>query len=52
MPEIEVEGWWTSLRNANSTIISLYADHGTSEQFHSEFKTDCNYSAIHRYILA
>ena len=40
MPEIEVEGWWTSLRNANSTIISLYADHGTSEQFHSEFKTD------------
>ncbi len=21
-------------------IIALYADHGTSEQFHSEFKTD------------
>lgn len=40
IPEIEVEGWWTSLPNANSTIIALYADHGTSEQFHSEFKTD------------
>lgn len=40
IPEIEVEGWWTSLVNANSTIISLYADHGTSEQLHSEFKTD------------
>lgn len=40
LPEIEIEGWWTSLSNAPNTIIALYADHGTSEQFHSEFKTD------------
>jgi Transposase DDE domain group 1 len=38
--DIEVEGWWTSLGNDNQEIIDLYADHGTSEQFHSEFKTD------------
>jgi hypothetical protein len=40
VPEIEIEGWWTSLWFAEETIIALYADHGTSEQFHSEFKTD------------
>ena len=40
VPEITLEGWWTSLWQAEATIISWYADHGTSEQFHSEFKTD------------
>lgn len=40
VPEIEIEGWWTSLWYDEETIIALYADHGTSEQFHSEFKTD------------
>lgn len=38
--DIEIEGWWTSLTLAAKRIIALYADHGTSEQFHSEFKTD------------
>jgi hypothetical protein len=40
VPEIEIEGWWTSLWFDEETIIALYADHGTSEQYHSEFKTD------------
>jgi hypothetical protein len=40
VPEIEIEGWWTSLLFDEQTIIALYADHGTSEQYHSEFKTD------------
>jgi len=40
LPEIEVEGWWTSLDLADRHIIALYEDHGTSEQYHSEFKTD------------
>jgi len=40
VPEIELEGWWTSLDIKEQDIIQLYADHGTSEQFHSEFKTD------------
>ena len=39
-PAITIEGWWTSLSQDESTVIGLYADHGTSEQFHSEFKTD------------
>ncbi len=40
IPEIHLEGWWTSLALDEADIIQLYADHGTSEQFHSEFKTD------------
>lgn len=39
-PLIELEGWWTSLVITDDDAIQLYADHGTSEQFHSEFKTD------------
>ena len=40
VPEIEIEGWWTSLEFDEETLIALYADHGTSEQFHSELKSD------------
>ena len=43
VPQITVEGWWTSLGECecpNAKIIALYCDHATSEQFHSEFKTD------------
>ena len=43
VPEITVEGWWTSLGEvacANEKVIALYCAHATSEQFHSEFKTD------------
>jgi len=39
-PEIEVNTWWTSLPAAPDTVIELYHKHGTSEQFHSEIKTD------------
>lgn len=39
-PDIKLEGWWTSLDLPDAHIIKLYQDHGTSEQFHSEFKTD------------
>jgi hypothetical protein len=43
LPEITVEGWWTSLGEVaceDEKVIALYCDHATSEQFHSEFKTD------------
>jgi hypothetical protein len=40
IPDIEIEGWWASLEFDEETVIGLYADHATSEQFHSEFKTD------------
>jgi hypothetical protein len=39
-PEIEIEGWWTSLEVAMADVIELYKHHGTHEQFHSEIKTD------------
>jgi hypothetical protein len=40
LPEREIEGWWTNLDLPAAQVISLYNDHGTAEQFHSEFKTD------------
>jgi hypothetical protein len=43
VPEIELEGWTTSLGAGQfdaDKIMALYADHGTHEQFHAEFKTD------------
>ena len=39
-PDIEVNTWWTSLKLPAKTVIELYHQHGTSEQFHSEIKTD------------
>jgi len=40
MPELEIEGWLTSLELPAEQIVALYQAHGTHEQFHSEFKTD------------
>ena len=42
-PQIELEGWWTTLdpeQVSAEQVIALYRDHATCEQFHSEFKTD------------
>jgi hypothetical protein len=39
-PEIELEGWWTSLALDDEKVIELYKGHGTCEQYHSEIKTD------------
>lgn len=40
VPEIELEGWWTSLAEPMTEVIGLYQHHGMHEQFHSEIKTD------------
>ncbi|MCP4425938.1 MAG: IS1380 family transposase [Chloroflexi bacterium] len=40
LPEIEVETYWTSLDHDPDIIIEQYHQHGTSEQYHSEIKTD------------
>jgi len=42
LPEYVLEGWTTSLPQAINAgqVIGLYAEHGTHEQFHSEFKSD------------
>lgn len=42
-PNLTLDGWSTSLSAKQfdaKAIVALYADHGTHEQFHSEFKTD------------
>lgn len=41
-PEIEVNTYWTNLPCEAHQVIKLYHDHGTSEQFHSELKSDLN----------
>lgn len=38
--EVEVETWWTSLPDEPEKVVDLYHAHGTSEQFHSEVKSD------------
>jgi hypothetical protein len=40
IPEIEVNTWWSNLPCRPETVVGLYHDHGTSEQFHSELKSD------------
>jgi len=43
VPEVEVNTWWTSLRSGMATpddVIAIYREHGTSEQYHSELKSD------------
>ncbi|GHU63276.1 hypothetical protein FACS189445_6520 [Spirochaetia bacterium] len=39
-PKIEVNTFWTNLDEDAETVIELYHDHATMEQFHSELKTD------------
>lgn len=40
IPEIEVDTYWTNLPCRAETVAGLYHGHGTSEQFHSELKSD------------
>ncbi|NOX65398.1 MAG: IS1380 family transposase [Chlorobi bacterium] len=40
VPDVEVKSYWTNLEDPIDTIIKLYQERGTSEQFHSEIKTD------------
>lgn len=40
VPELEVDTYWTSVACPPEEVIALYHDHGTSEQFHAELKTD------------
>jgi len=40
LPLVGVDGWITSLDLPEDQVIGLYRDHGTSEQFHSEMKSE------------
>ena len=48
LPEYELDGWTTTLppRIDASQVMALYADHGTHEQFHAEFKTDLDLTRL------
>jgi hypothetical protein len=48
LPEYELDGWTTTLPSSLDAekIIALYADHGTHEQFHAEFKTDLDLTRL------
>ncbi|MBE0547508.1 MAG: IS1380 family transposase [Rubrivivax sp.] len=48
VPEYELDGWTTTLPSSMGPeqIIALYADHGTHEQFHAEFKTDLDLTRL------
>jgi len=40
IPELEVNTWWSNLPCRPERVVELYHGHGTSEQFHSELKSD------------
>lgn len=40
MPDITLDGWYTSLKDDGETIAEHYRHHGTHEQYHSEIKSD------------
>jgi len=40
IPQIEVDSFWTSLRDPEAVIIEQYHQHATCEQYHSELKND------------
>ena len=40
IPSVEIDSWWTNLPFPVKECVRLYRDHGTSEQFHSELKSD------------
>ena len=39
-PTLDVDSWWTNLPFTARQCVGQYHDHGTSEQFHSELKSD------------
>ncbi len=46
IPDIEVNTFWTNLPDEAATVITLYHAHGTSEQYHSEVKTDLGFERM------
>lgn len=59
MPDIEAQVWYTNLETeTDAQVIDLYCDHGTSEQYHSEYKGEiglerlpCGKLAVNRTVM-
>ena len=48
VPEVEVDSWWGNLPIEVIECVELYHAHGTSEQFHSELKSDMGVELLPR----
>ena len=46
IPDVEVNTFWTNLPDEARTVIELYHNHGTSEQYHSEMKSDLSFERM------
>jgi len=46
IPDIEVNTFWTTLPVEAQMVIGLYHSHGTSEQYHSELKSDLDFERL------
>ena len=46
IPDVEVNTFWTTLPIEAQTVIGLYHSHGTSEQYHSELKSDLDFERL------
>jgi len=46
IPDVEVNTFWTILPDKAETVIGLYHSHGTSEQYHSELKSDLDFERL------
>jgi len=46
IPDVEVNTFWTTLPVEARTVIELYHNHGTSEQYHSELKSDLDFERL------
>ena len=46
IPDVEVNTFWTTLPVEAQTLIGLYHSHGTSEQYHSELKSDLDFERL------
>ena len=46
IPDVDVNTFWTVLPDKAQTVIGLYHNHGTSEQFHSELKSDLDFERL------
>ena len=40
LPDVQLEGWWTSLDSVPAAVIQRNCEHATHEQYHDEFKID------------
>jgi len=39
IPDYSINSWWSNIPNYSSTVVEFYHTQGTSEQFHSEYKS-------------